>query len=825
MTSPLLRSTFLHSDWSFSAASWPKPPELLGSGAIEPLPAEVPGHVHLDLMRAGVIADPFARAHELGCQWIDEEDFTYEARFEFAPDAERPKRVLSFEGLDTVCAVKLNGELLAEHDNMFVPLELDVSERLIAGTNELRIEFHSAARVGRERRRAYLSREGLPENTARFFERSFVRKAQYMFGWDWGPRLVSAGIWRPVRLLEYRSRLIDVHVRERYLDGGDVELTFESTVDGEGRAVHFLDRGHVVRDGEPLRIPRPELWWPAGLGPQHLHRVVSLLIPGSCPESERTALEAAALDRRERRLGFRRLRLLEEPDRFGRSFEFEVNGRRLWALGANWIPDDSFPARVSAARTRQALERARDLGMNMLRVWGGGLYESDAFYEAADELGLLIWQDFAYACSYYPDDRESQSVARDEARAAITRLRQHPSLALWCGNNENLTMYHDKWGGPAEHPPRYYGERLYDGVLPELLAELDPERPYIPSSPYGGEVPNGGGSGDQHYWDVWHGRGDYVFYRDSTARFSSEFGFASAPGRKAIRRILLGDAAPFEADIRHPLARFHDKTAKGYETFVGYVELHYPPAADLAEWSYYSQLNQRDALRFAIEHYRRSEFCKGSLIWQLNDCWPAQSWAVIDGEGVYKAAAYELRRLHAPLLLSIERGEESASLWLVLDNVAQGRTGKAVLEARSVTTGKLLGRWTAEAAVQPGERRLVIEAALTAFNPAETLLVGRFGEARTVALLAEPKEVRPRAPRLEADVAANSVVLESDVPVIDLFVWDEDDAIAFDDNYVTLHEPGRVTLRTHGGVAGRLFARSLAGPHQVVIRPSERAHK
>jgi beta-mannosidase len=375
-------------------------------------------------------------------------------------------------------------------------------------------------------------------------------------------------------------------------------------------------------------------------------------------------------------------------------------------------------------------------------------------------------------------------------------------------------MRHDRWGGAEGHPSRYYGENLYDRALPCVLAEEDPTRPYVPSSPSGGEAPNSGGGGDQHYWDVWHGRGDYVHYRDSAARFASEFGFASAPGHRAIARMLAGVPSPLAAEVRHPLARFHDKTAKGYDTFVGYVELHYPPAKNLEEWSYYSQLNQRDALRFGIEHFRCSEFCKGSLIWQLNDCWPAQSWAVIDSEGDYKAAAYELRRLYAPLLLSIERLDASVRVWAVLDNAERGHRGKVTLEASSLSNGEVFREWSAEIELKPGERRVVIEAQVSGLVPERTLLVASFQGARRASLLAEPKALDLRPALLKASADPFVLSLECDGPVVDLFVWDEAGGMRFDDNFVTLSEAGRVTLRARG-TPGRLAARSLAGRHVI----------
>jgi beta-mannosidase len=809
----------LNSGWELAARSWLSgdgTPKKLGYITLEWLPAQVPGHVHLDLQRHGVIADPYTRMAELGAQWVDEEDWSYRKTFHFTPDPALPGRVLRFEGLDTICRVLLNGELVAEHDNMFLPLEVDVAARLRAGQNELRIEFESAARVGRARQARYFAREGLPDDVARFPERSFVRKAQYMFAWDWGPRLVSAGIWQPVTLIEHAGRLRDVRVLQTHRDGG-VELRFESEVEGQGEVVHVVEGVEgLVRDGQTVKLAKPELWWPAGMGSQRLYRVQSFLT--ARPVSDVAELARRALDRREQAIGLRTIRLLRERDRHGESFAFEINGRPLYALGANWIPDDGFPAAVDRARLRRQLERARDMNMNMLRVWGGGLYESDAFYELADELGLLVWQDFPFACAYVPDDDAAQAALRPEAEANVRRLRNHPSLCLWCGNNENLTMWHSKWDRPRPQPSRYYGERIYDVTLPDVVARLDPERPYIASSPIGGENANDGGVGDQHYWDVWHGRGDWKHYEDSAGRFASEFGFAAAPGRSVWKRIY-GDVAELARDVRDRTARWHDKTGKGYDTYLGYVALHYPEPQNLEHFSYTSQLNQRDALRFGIEHFRRAEFCRGALIWQLNDCWPVQSWAVLDSDGVYKAAAYELRRLYAPVLISFEGVEKRsghARLWAMLDNRDGAVSDIARVEARRLADGELLERWSAEVSVRPGERKVVLDLDTSGLSPEDTLLVAHFHGTETTRLLSEPKAARLPEPRLIATKTSEGVVIESDVPVVDLFLWDDQAQVTFSDNFITLPEPGRRLLRTIGGVVAPQ-ARSLRGRHSLVF--------
>jgi beta-mannosidase len=805
----VLRRTSLHDGWQLAAARWLAPKARLGFSELEWLPASVPGHVHTDLVSAGVIADPFARRFELGCQWVDGERWVYRTELEFQPDAALPARVLHFAGLDSVASVWLDGEKLAEHDNMFVPLELDVTERLTPGRHELRIELEPAVNVGRERRARYLASEGLGENVVRFDERAFVRKAQYMYGWDWGPRLVSAGIWRPVTLIEHAGRLLDVLVEQTHLPNGTVDLRIWSDVDGAGKVEHAVGgvRG-VFADGEAARVENPELWWPAGLGAQPLLEVTSRLL----------GIDGRVLDERTTRIGLRRVRLVREPDRHGESFELEVNGRRLYCVGANWIPDDSFPARVSAARTRERLERARELNMNMLRVWGGGLYESDEFYAACDELGLLVWQDFPYACSYYPDDPDNLKAARREARENVRRLRNHPSLVLWCGNNENRTMFESGWDDPQRHPPRYHGERIYEGVLPQVLAELDPTRPYIPTSPWGGALANDGGTGDQHYWDVWHGRGDWKFYAESKARFASEFGFASAPGARAWARIALGERNAAELPVRDADARWHDKTLKGFETFVAFVELHYPPAGSLEEWTYFSQLNQRDALRFGIEHFRRSDFCKGALLWQLNDCWPAQSWAVIDSEGEPKAAAFELRRLFAPALASLFLESGKVTLFTLLDNALEPLAGPVTLEARSLLDGRVLARAQTDLVLEPGERRVALELDVSAWEPSETLVTAAFAGTTTFRLLAEPKEARLVTPRLTARKVAGGIALKSDVPVVDLFVWDPTAGARWSDNFITLPEAGEVVLRTDCA-PGAVRGRSLAGAHAVAFEP------
>lgn len=833
----MLRTTYLYSNWTFTENTWKG--RRIGNSNVPTLPATVPGHVHLDLVAAGIISDPFVRMNELGVQWVDEKDWTYETTFTWAPDAGLPYRVLRFEGLDTICEIFLNDAKIGASDNMFIPVEIDVTEFLLEGENRLRIEFQSAIRVGEERAKAFYAAEGL-EARNRFPERAFVRKAQYMYGWDWGPRLASCGIWKPVSLLEYSSRILDVHVTQEHQPNGVVVVNIHSQVQGEGSIVHFLDgAGTLIGDGQ-LVMDRPPLWSPEN---PVLLELISVVIPkdqtldpeelglteeeNDFSEEFISAAQLAiantlALDSRTQQIGLKTFELRREKDEWGESFEFVLNGKPIWTRGANWIPDHSFPSIISRQRTREQIERAKDMGCNMLRVWGGGLYESDDFYDLCDEIGMLVWQDFTYACSLYPDNEAEQKVAYEEAAANIKRLRNHSSLAFWCGNNENYQLFFQRWMGDNT-PARFYGRNLYEKSIPKALAEFDPSRPYIFSSAIWGTEqndidPNQGGFGDQHNWDVWHGRGDWRFYTDSTARFSSEFGFCSAAALSVWAKYLdEEDWSPHS-----PAVKWHDKTGKGDGKFHEMVELHYPKSITLEDWVYYSQLNQRDALRFGIEHYRRSEFCKGSLIWQINDCWPVTSWAFVDFEGNYKALGYELRRIYAPFLLSLHRKNEKVEAWAILDGAEYDiEDGQLTITAYSTLTGEVLKTWETEFDAADDSRSKILEIDITGLNVRETILVAEAEGYDAWMLLSEPKEqnVAPPCPLLVSTHADGVLRIQTTAPVIDLMLTANGATVDFDENFYTLLEPGIIEVPVKN-LPNAIEARSLAGEHPIRVTRS-----
>ncbi len=607
------------------------------------LPAKVPGCVHLDLLCNGVISDPFTSFHEHGCQWVDIADWVYRTSFVYESDESDGlyglRKVLRFEGLDTIATIYLNGDEIGHSENMFIPLEIDVSESILGGKNELEIRFCSAVRVGMERRAACFERERLNPETTFFDERAFVRKAQYMSGWDWGPRLVSCGIWRPVRLIEFESRIRSYSVHHKRLDDGRFRVWSETGIEGE---VPFLTTwdGKEFEGDFDLIVENPELWWPNGLGEPHLYEITARI---------------EGQDSIQKKVGLRTIELKQEDDQWGRSFEFVVNGKPIFAIGGNWIPNDSFPSRINPNQVAKQVHDCAEYGMNMIRVWGGGLYESEEFYDACDEHGILVWQDFPFACSYYPDSKEFLDEIEREARFQIERLRDRTCLALWCGNNEIQTMWEGKWGKPEHQPDRWYGETIFKELFPKLIKELDPIRSYISTSPTGSdraERPNCNSDnfGDQHFWEVWHGKGDWVHYRDSGARFCSEFGFASSCSMECWETVFQPDESTSPA---HPVVRSHDKTNKPWEIFRGLVELHYPRPNSLDEWVETSQLNQRDAMREAFEHFRISRKCAGALVWQINDCWPAQSWSLQDYARIWKPAGLEMKRLCHPILVAL----------------------------------------------------------------------------------------------------------------------------------------------------------------------------
>lgn len=661
------------------------------------LAVAVPGDVHRTLINAGRIPDPFYDRNEMACTWIEEREWWYRLRFSApdAPPSADERLLLIFHGLDTFVTIWLNGEKLGRQANMFRPAVFDMTDRLRPGVgNTLALCFDRP--LDRIAGKTLSTWERNPERTA-------MRKAQFGFGWDWGPRLPTIGIWRPVELCRQRqAALVGVHfstvdltraqdravvaVRvevERFAGEGPlsikIRLVSPVTADRSGVALEqeltHDGAGAALDETAYLTVDQPRLWWTHDLGEPMLYDLmVTLLHDGD------------ELDRWHGRVGIRTLALDQSPDPDDpgtRFFRFVLNGVPLFAKGANWIPCDSFVATIPPERYTALLEAARDANMTMLRIWGGGIYEHDKFYDDCDRLGLLIWQDFMFACAMYPEDDPAFVAEVDaEARYQVRRLRSHPCLALWCGNNENQWLHERHYWDQPDLPP--YGALYYDHILPRAVAELDGRTPYWPGSPYGGNDHNSMEEGNRHNWDVWHGfqfprrfgerprrevtpeAVSFLRYAEDQGRFITELGMHAAPVFETLRRVI-----PTDQLYHHsPALDWHNKDEpknKGDLLMQSVTGL----PQDLPEYIAFSQLTQAEGLKFGIEHYRRRKpHCSGALVWQFDDCWPGQSWSVLDYYGFGKAAYYYLKRVFAPELASFRAlPDGGVELWLTNDTL------------------------------------------------------------------------------------------------------------------------------------------------------------
>jgi beta-mannosidase len=623
-------------------------------------PATVPGCVHTDLMANQLIRDPFHSGNEEKVQWVSQAHWEYALDFELSPSfLEKEKVDLVFEGLDTYAAVRLNGHEILQADNMFRPWRIPVRDKLLARLNRLQVFFRSPIRevlpLLRQANPALPAPRDIGEKTS-----PYTRKAPYQYGWDWGPRLVTSGIWRPVYLEAWdQARIGGLQVIQTQLEKESARLIVyaeilaaspseaELKLDCAGRvpvsrSAHLKLQPGLNRIPLDLVIPHPRLWWPNGLGKQELYRIQA-----------RLSRLGKLLDKTEMRFGLRTLSLRQEADQRGRSFAFVINNVPVFAKGANWIPADSFPTRVTRERYRHLLESAQASHMNMLRVWGGGIYEADDFYQLCDELGLLVWQDFMFSCAFYPSDTRFLQNVTEEATAQIRRLRHHPSLALWCGNNEIETAW-EHWGWKKELPASGWQDywKIFHALLPRLCASLDPSRPYWPSSPSSNREadPDSRDFGDLHFWGVWHGEQPFEAYRNEKPRFMSEYGFQSFPRWETITSF----AAPSQLELDSAVMRHHQKNPGGNLRILKYLSRDYPPPKNFASLIYLSQLMQAEGIRIGAEHLRRQmPHTMGSLYWQLDDCWPGITWSSIDYWGRWKALQYYARRFYDDLLITV----------------------------------------------------------------------------------------------------------------------------------------------------------------------------
>ena len=710
----------LHEGWKFRQArltNW--------------YPATVPGVVHTDLLQNKIIEDPFFRLNERGLQWIDKEDWVYETCFTLAADMMRKENMeLVFEGLDTYADVYLNDECILKADNMFRCWSIPVRQYIREENNILKVYFHSPVKIDVPKWDAlpyqYPASNDQSENGGLFNKKIsiFARKAGYHYGWDWGPRLVTSGIWRPVYIRAWSDlRINDVFIEQkevgagRAVIAGHVELDADKDMNGVLVTITDEVTGRVLGEWQAdlkrgtnrvtvdFVLHKPKLWWSNGLGEPFLYRFRTDIIAGG-----------ELLDSKTERVGIRSLKVVHQPDKDGHTFYIELNGRPVFAKGANYIPSDNFLPRVTPENYKRTILDAAGVNMNMLRVWGGGIYENDVFYDLCDEYGIMIWQDFMFACSMYPAEGALLDNIHQEAVDNVKRLRNHACIALWCGNNE----CQDAWLGwgwkcEIERQNKEYADKIwaqyrqqYHVTLPGVVREYAPGTFYWPSSPFAfeGEM-SGTTDGDRHYWSVWHGKAPISDYDSEKSRFFSEYGFQSFPEFESVKRYA---PYPEDWDIRSEVMMSHQR---GGDHANGLIETYllneYKKPRDFRAFLYINHVLQGDAIKTAIESHRRQmPYNMGTLFWQHNDCWPVASWASRDYYGRWKAQHYYVRKAYDDILISSVVEGDDLKVYAVSDRL-ENTSGRLQLQVCQFD-GTVVHHWDKSVGISGNDSRVCFSA-------------------------------------------------------------------------------------------------------------------
>ena len=641
---PMALRKQLHDHWTFQQ-----------EGTLESIPAQVPGTVHLDLFRQGIIDDPFWEDNERKQGWIEEENWLYRTVFDLSEEEWSFSNIeLVMEGLDTYAEVRLNDSLILTANNMFRSWTVEVKKLLKRQDNVLEIRFLSPIQYHAQTVAEHPHRlpSGNEAEDIAIKVSPFTRKAAYHFGWDWGPRFVTSGIWRPVYLYGWHKvRLMNVAKQTLALEKDKAKLLTQVEIQcaeagdyqlqiGEKRIHLHLEQG-VQTISDTQYVHHPQLWWCNGMGEPHLYTEEVSVWKGQQEQ-----------DRFSHQYGIRTIALRQEADSIGTAFYFELNGQKVFAKGANYIPQDVFLPRVSNAQYRHLLRSAKAAHMNMLRVWGGGVYEKDLFYALCDSMGIMVWQDFMFAGSLYPADEAFLENVAQEVEDNVKRLRKHPCLALWCGNNE-IEVAWKHWGWQQQYGYSQADslqlwknyERLFEEVIPERLGRLQPELPYVATTPLSNwGKPENFAHGSMHYWGVWHGRQPFEAFEKHIGRFMVEYGFQSYPHLSTLRKAIGEENLRLEA----PIMAQRQKSYIGNGLIEEHIAQYYSAPEDFADFVEKSQAVQALGLSMAIEAHRNAQpHCMGTLFWQLNDCWPGPSWSVIDYYGEKKKAYYAVQAAFA----------------------------------------------------------------------------------------------------------------------------------------------------------------------------------
>ena len=689
----------LNDDWKVKPASMAA---RLGMKQ-EWLPAKMPALAHSVLMDNGVVPDLFHRDNENKYQFLEREDWIFEKKFSIGKELLSHEQVmLDCKGLDTYADVFVNGELVLKANNAFRSWQVDVKKNLREGDNFLRVFFYAAVKMDEDSKT--LNGYALPGGPTN--ERVFSRKAQFNYGWDWGPRFVSCGIWRDIGLLYWDGyRMSNLNVIQRKVSSAEAILDAEISVESTGTSTTELilqvnnqeikksfpiQKGKNILRFDGISIRNPDLWWSNGLGKPALYE-----IKVSCDK------ESIG-----RKIGLRTIELLREKDEKGETFFFRLNGIPVFAKGANYIPLSIFQDRVKSEHYREMIDNVAAANMNMLRVWGGGIYENDEFYDLCDEKGIMVWQDFMFACAMYPGDKAFMENVEQEAIENVVRLRHHPCIALWCGNNEIDEAWHN-WGwqelfvlNPSRKQQIWQNyKNLFAKLLPRIVEEYGNNADYWESSPsYGRANEKSLIKGDSHYWGVWHDEEPFEQYAKKVPRFMSEFGFQSFPEWKTI----LTYTEPKDRDLETPVMLVHQKHPRGNALIRKYMGRDYRIPSSFEDFTYVSQLVQAEGMRKGIEAHRSSmPYCMGSLYWQLNDVWPVASWSGVDGLGRWKALHYYAGASFLPNILVPRSSNGQLSVTLVRDqptNLESAELSVAIMDFN----GKLVSEYRDSFAVLKG---------------------------------------------------------------------------------------------------------------------------